>query len=513
MAFAEIVSPAPEAVEVTIYRARPGLTADIGDMTQKANGLAMITETRTVDIPAGTSTISFRGVAETIVPQSAKLESLPATIVESNFDYSLIGPGELIAKSIGKSVRVVRTDVRTGKITEQRATLLSGPSGVMLDINGKIEALDCSGESEKLVFDSVPAELAEKPTLSATVRTTQAGRYRVRLSYLALGLDWSADYVAIIHKDNRALDLTGWITLANKQKTTFANAPVQVVAGNVSVVEGETVPPNIQALALESKCWPIGSFAMQSVSQSYGPQFAAAPALMMDKLSRNLGEIVVTSQKRAEMSNLGDYKLYSLPFVTTVAAQQIKQVQMIEQKNVPFERVYTYVLQSDEFPNSGEVRRPTITLRLQNKARAGLGKPLPAGTVSVVEHDAKNHLVLAGEHSLEDIPVGLPIDIEIGQAMDIWVQPRTAREYTQERGARSKERADIEVDLVNDKPISIKLELLHRKEEERDFRIVSESKLHTLKYGMPMWTITMQPGERTTLRYTLEQADRYTRLR
>ena len=51
----EVVSDHPDAVSVTIYR----------DL------FALITETRTVDLPAGPVTLAFDGVVETLLPASA----------------------------------------------------------------------------------------------------------------------------------------------------------------------------------------------------------------------------------------------------------------------------------------------------------------------------------------------------------------------------------------------------------------------------------------------------------
>ena len=72
---ADVVSPAPDAVRVTIYR---GPRSDVTPYAYEerydfdyagASGLVMVSETRTVEIPAGTSVVVFRGVADAIVPQ------------------------------------------------------------------------------------------------------------------------------------------------------------------------------------------------------------------------------------------------------------------------------------------------------------------------------------------------------------------------------------------------------------------------------------------------------------
>src|SRR4030095_6567210 len=164
----DLVSPGPESVRVTIYRNPDDSVTPYEDEEQydfdyaSASGLAMVSETRTVDVPAGTSTIVFRAVADAIVPQTAAIEGLSAAILESNFDYDLLTPGAVIAKSHGERVRLVRTDEATGRTSEREAIVRSGPQGVVLDVDGKTEALGCSGLSEKLVFPRIPAGLADE---------------------------------------------------------------------------------------------------------------------------------------------------------------------------------------------------------------------------------------------------------------------------------------------------------------------------------------------------------------
>ena len=53
------------------------------------------------------------------------------------------------------------------------------------------------------MFDAAPPGLTATPTLSAVVEAPHAGRYVIRLSYLATGLRWSADYVARLSPDGR----------------------------------------------------------------------------------------------------------------------------------------------------------------------------------------------------------------------------------------------------------------------------------------------------------------------
>jgi len=506
----EIVSPAPSDVRITIYR--DSQTDEEDDYDDLTTGLAMVSETRTVEVPEGESTLVLRGVAHVIVPQTVALEGMPGIVLESNYDYDLLNPGAIVAKSIGHTVRLVRTDRATGRTTEERGILKSGPYGIVLDIGGRIEALGCSGLAEKLVFDDIPNGLTETPTLSMKVRVEHAGRYTLRLSYLSLGLNWAADYVATINPDGRTLDLTGWITLINHTGTTFENAPTEVIAGELERTREETQAPEVDAYQEQMKCWPVGSFATQRiVAEDIGkfPDRSVAEALQRIPGDR-LEDIVVTGMRApiAQMSELGDYKLYRAPEPTTVAARQSKQVLFLDQHQIPFERFYTYRVASQDVDSEELSHSPIATLRLQNKERDHLGKPLPAGTMSVFETGTTvQGKVLAGEKTLKDTPVGLPLEVELGQAMDIWVEPRLVEERTidhQDDNPDERE-AKIEVRFANDKPIPVSIEYRHPMQQ--DLRVVRESKRHTTKDDDLLWEMAMKPGERAVLTYTVRATD------
>lgn len=513
---ADVVSPAPDAVRVTIYRSPQDDVIPYADEEHydfeyaAASGLVMVSETRTVEIPAGTSVIEFRGVADAIVPQTAALEGLPATLLESNFDYDLLTPGAVIAKSHGERVQVVRTDQATGRTTVREAILRTGPYGVVLDVDGKTEALNCSGLDEKLVFQRLPPGLADQPRLSMTINAATAGKHTVQLSYLALGIDWSADYVARIDPDDRTLSLSGWLTLVNRAGTTFANTPAEVVAGNLARDEEETQPPGPTRLPEGSSCWPIGwfgTYSRENMDRAFKrANMPSVRGLVQTASFSDISEVAVTGSRMAQMRELGDYKLYAVPEPTTIAARQSKQVQFLSEKRVPFTRIYSFRAIEDAIMDDTDFvpRRAAVLLRLQNKQSEGLGKPLPAGVVSVMETGGGGTL-LAGQDKIDDIPVGLPVELELGLAMDVWIEPRVAEEQTIVLSDHNEERFNVEVRLGNDKPVPITLEYRQPSDGE-GFRIVRESRAHTLKDGDIRWTFRLRPGSRAVLRYTMQRS-------
>jgi len=418
---ADVVSPRPSGVAVTIYRDEA--INDPAAAYWAGYGLAMITETRTVDLPAGESRLVFQGVAEGTLPQTAVLKDLPGRVVEQNFDFDLLGPGSLLERSVGQKVQVVRTNPKTGKETREDAVLRSGAQGAVLDFGNRVEALKCDGAPQRLVFDAIPPGLNGKATLSTRVRVDRPGRYRLTLAYLTVGLAWKAAYVARIAPDGATLDLSGWITLANHDRATFADAPTAVVAGRLA---REAVQAAAHAVTRRAPgCWPMGNSHHPRGEQLY---LAEAESGFID-------EVVVTAQKsfsrvmdapapppmavagmaepRAKQSDLGDYKLYTLDEPTTVAAQQTKQVMFLHQPAVAFDTAYVFKLAPNGYPTDAHGAGPTqTTLRLQNKPAKGLGLALPAGAVSVRQPQGGSQRFI-GEPQLRDVSVGEPFELEI----------------------------------------------------------------------------------------------------
>ncbi|MES2823997.1 MAG: hypothetical protein V4732_10385 [Pseudomonadota bacterium] len=512
---AEIISAAPDQSALTIYRATEAGSFDLSDPEATAEGLALVTETREINLPAGDSTITFVGVAQTIVPQSARIESLQGDISEINFDYRLISPGDIIADSIGQKVKVIRTQTKTGKITEVDAILVSGPDGILLNINGHLEALDCSGENEKIIFAQIPENLKEKPQLSVQVKAASAGIRKIKLSYLATGFDWVTHYVARINPDNKTLNLTAWLTLVNQQTTSFLHAPVELVAGNISRDEDTEAVETVTASKTKA-CWYNRSAIAINILQHFvpPPSFDFVPEGALE-------EIVLTGMRQsiAEASELGEYKLYKLPTATDLNAHQIKQVRMLEEKNISFERLYELEFNEEDFAENydkesaddsavSHVVSATTIIRLENKKSNGLGKALPSGDFTVFEKPLeKEPTIFIGEDSIKDTPVATPFDIALGVAEDIDIQPNVMREYSKKRGDDKLELADIQFIVTNHKAEPIAFELKPAIHLYEGTRILKESKKHFMKDGVPVWRLQIPAGKQSILRYTIEKID------
>src|SRR5437868_4776340 len=362
-----VTSARPDRVAVTVYRA-PNRSADEAFELEWLNGYALISETRQVTIPAGESEIRFEGVAGGIIPQSAIVRGLPDGIVERNRDAYLLSPESLLDRSLGRRVHLRRTSNATGAVTEQDAIVRSGANGaVVLQTAAGFEALRCTGLSETLHYDGVPAGLSARPTLSVRARARAPVTATVTLAYLANGFDWQANYIANLSPDGSHVELFAWLTLASSDETSFANASTQAVAGRLNRAAVDVDVP--EAAPLNLTCWPQGR--THEIPDQGAPPVPGAPEQGFDNVGGTLNDlpalrsaeaqnIVITAQ-RAVQENLGDLKLYRIPEPVTVAAHSQKQVAFLEQPNVQVSLVYRHHLQPDDTGEADPPQRVIVT--------------------------------------------------------------------------------------------------------------------------------------------------------
>src|SRR5687767_12322345 len=85
------------------------------------NDLALVQDTRQLDIAGGRSRLEFPDVSAQIRPETVTLTGSGIEIVEQNFDFDLLSPQALIQKAVGETITLVRMNPATGAETRERA--------------------------------------------------------------------------------------------------------------------------------------------------------------------------------------------------------------------------------------------------------------------------------------------------------------------------------------------------------------------------------------------------------
>ena len=352
--------------------------------------LALVKDTRQIELKNGTWSVAFEGVAQQMQPETALLQGEGVKVLEQNYEYDLLTLGNIIEESIGQKVKAVRVNPSNGDLIMEQAEIVNNNYGKPL-LKMKYGVVD--DFPGWLAFDNLPANLRLKPTLVVKLENSQELARDLTLNYLTGGLNWSANYVAELGKDD-TLDLQGWVTLNNQSGADYKNAEVQLVAGNVQ--SGNTVPP-----------MPVMPRANLMMAKGMASEAA------MDSAS-------------LPAQNLADYYLYTLPETTDILDKQSKQISLMNKPGVKFTRLYR--LQSPLTlywgNNDGEFERarPSLIYKLTNNAESNLGEPLPAGMVRFYEKDSSGNLQFTGASEMGQLAKGETAELTVGEAFDLYAK-------------------------------------------------------------------------------------------
>ena len=487
-----ITSPEPEAVSLTVYRGQKYGNAPISK--DWPTGYALITETRTVSIPAGESVVRFEGVAEGMFPESAIVTGLPKGVKEKNRDARLLSPQGLVDAYLKRQVTLTRTSKATGAVRTQEAFITAGPGGgVILQTAEGYEALHCTGLPERMGFGGVPANLSAKPTLSVITNSDTAVTAKLTLTYMAAGFDWQANYVAQVQErgvdgpnfGKATVDMFAWLTLANGGNQSFMNANTMAIAGQPNRVR-RGAQPRPTGGALQITCWPQQRTHQVPFRSGYPyPPPPPPPAPMAMYEAADAESIMVTGSRMraeklmspvavvvAEQEDLGDLKLYRIPEPVTVNAKGQKQVAMLVKPGAAFE--HYYAANVDQF--SEESQPMTLMLRGENRTEKGLGLPMPQGQVMIFE-DSKYGPLLAGQSSLTDRAIGEEVEMAVGQSSDVRMT------HTQMSQKGSKQRWKVEITNARNSAVNVEVEI--------PYQLLGKSRDIKKIDGVPTWKATL----------------------
>jgi hypothetical protein len=353
--------------------------------------MALVRETRSLKLDAsGTGTLRFMDVPSQINPRTVHVQPLSGpgfSVVEQNYEYDLISPEKLMEKYVGHEVEIVEQaqDLTTRTV---KATLLSTNGGPVYKVGDRIVL----GQTGKVTLPDLPADLVARPTLVWTLYAPKAGTTPAEVSYLTDGMNWSADYVAVVDATDAKAGLSGWVTIDNHSGASFKDATLKLVAGDVRRVQPE------QLMQYEAK-------AMRGM-------VAAAP------------------QFREE--GFFEYHLYTLDRPTTVKDNQTKQLSLFTASSVPVTKRLLLVGNSDYYRNqigtASQNQKIAVVLEMKNDQASGLGMPLPKGTVRVYKKDASGAEQFVGEDAIDHTPKDEKISLHVGDAFDV-VAERAQTDY------------------------------------------------------------------------------------
>ena len=430
--------------------------------------LALVKDLRTIRLDSGFNKLAFREVSAQMRPETALLRSLDYPngfhLIEQNFDFDLLTPQKLLEKYVGKKVRVVKTHPTTGREKLLDAVVLSVNNGVVLKIGDRIE----TGIPGRVVFDEVPGNLRDRPTLVMQLNSATSKEQKLQLSYLTGGLSWRADYVAELDESDEFVDLTGWVTLTNQSGATYKNAKLQLVAGDVNRVQNEFKEANrkFEMLAEESM---------------------AAENDMVEEV-------------------LFEYHLYTLQRPTTIKENQTKQVSLLSATKIPVKKEFLLKGHDYYYHSSygmiGQKLKVGVFVEFDNDKKSNLGLPLPKGVVRVYKNDKSGNAQFVGEDHIDHTPKKEEVRLKLGDAFDVTADKKQTN-FKKAHAIGKYNYAytvSFQIDLKNAK--SEEVEVVVHEPIPGDWKMKKQSHKHEkVTSGTAEWKIKVPAEGKTTLTY------------
>jgi hypothetical protein len=342
------------------------------------NDRAFVNERRTVEVEKGKQKLVYEGVPSSVITQSVipTFTNINTTLYSQNFVYDLISLNSMLQNSIDKEVNYYKNHhAKNDKRILQKGRLLAINPILIKNNNGQIISLN---NSNQIVFSKVPKNMITKPSLVWNTDVNNSGKLDIDLKYLTKGISWKSDFV--LNLSDASFDLNGWITINNNSGTSYKNADISVIAGDVNKVK-EVI--------------------------KYERMYKTN--MMADSIS---------SSPRVKQEAFSGYHLYKIPFKENINNKEQKQITFLENKDVKYKQYG--VANNTNFGNYGTQKLQFIsTIEFKNSKENKMGIPLPSGIVRMYKKSSSGQTHFIGEEKLKNTAKNEIVKLKIGKLFDV----------------------------------------------------------------------------------------------
>jgi len=379
------------------------------------NNLGVIRDIRNFNIKSGISEINMTDVAQMIDPTSVNIK-FDGQVLEQNYRYDLVSLLKILEKYIDKSVSMISEQ---GKPIEGTLLSINNTQIVLRTTSGGLLMIPDISKYQ-ITVGSLPEGLITKPTLVWKISSKNDGNKEIELSYQTQGMNWHAEYVAVLDKNDTKIDLNSWVSIENNSGATYPQAVLKLIAGDVNLIQPQ----------------PFRAY--------------------IDYLEKNAATYEAPPQQFEEKAFF-EYHIYNLKNPTTINQNETKQISLFEAKNVNVRKKYLYRSGSyyRYYYFSNQTNKVAVVIEFENNEKNGLGMPFPKGKVRLYKSDGQS-LEFIGEDMVDHTPKDEKIKLKVGDAFDIVAEEKELDqnrisdkvfEYTYEVKIKNRKNENIEVEV------------------------------------------------------------------
>ncbi len=416
----------PVSVFLLLISAALLMAADDTAITVTNSNLALVRESRQLQMTRGAHSFNLIDIPAAIQPSSVLIESegQTFTVLEQNYEYDLVNASKVLEKSLNQQIRLIRP--KTGDLKGELISV-SSQYLMVLDQNKQLQIVPRSDDLQIMLpeYAGTSGGFITRPTLVWQVQAKHGGTHKAAITYLTGGMNWNADYTGRLSENEKELLLAGWVTVENRSGKTFKDARLKLMAGDLHLVKsGRRNRPRAEN---------------DGVLEFYSakPAFSEKPFF--------------------------EYHLYNLDRKTTLANNQVKQIQLFPEIRTPVTKKYRV--------DSNKGSDVNVVLALKNSKQNHLGFPLPGGKIRLYKADGKD-MEFIGEDAVKHTPEKEDLNIKAGRAFDVVSERRVLKT---ERPSKRSRRQTVEYTLRSHKKNAVEVEIVEHLNAYQENKLLSST--------------------------------------
>lgn len=374
------------------------------------------------------------------------------------------------------------------------ANTLIDPTSLSLEPLEQADKIDI----QQLVF---PARLRELGRW--LIRSETEGQVSFEVTYFTSGFSWRAFYVGTLTEDEKAMQLQGYVRVANKSGEDYEKAQTRLIVGKVHILD--------EIAELARRQYPYGRPVAPMV---WGRPISQEESLSLSNMIR-AGMVVMGSKTEAALAvpkeikkeGLSEYFLYTIEGTETIPDKWGKRLISFDVNDIEVKSLYKY----DEERWGNQTIR---FVKFANDDDHKLGEtPIPNGTVKIYgQADSEGHLSYVGGTNIKYIPVDEEVELNLGPARLVSVKPtlmdfETDNYLYDRKGniAGWDEERTWKIEITNTRELPVEIEITRGFDTaywtlEFDEKAASYEK-HDAKHAR--FKATIGPRSKQTFRYTV----------
>ncbi len=247
------------------------------------------------------------------------------------------------------------------------------------------------------------------------IQSGVSGKVPVEITYLTSGLSWRAFYMGTLTGDEKTMRLQGYVRVTNNSGEDYENAQTRLIVGQVHILD--------EIAQLARRQYPYGRpGAVPGEGEARGEKLGEKGLRTLALVAAN-GELFKTfaelKPKEIKKEGLSEYFLYTIEGTETIETGWSKRLQSFDVGEVTVVNLYKF---EEERYGNFVVR----FLSFKNDKEHKLGEtPIPGGLLKVYRGiDDAGHLSYTGQSEFKYIPVNEEVELNLGPAADVVVEPK-----------------------------------------------------------------------------------------